>query len=386
MTRFTFACLLLALFGIALPANSRGQNNLTIYDDQLENGWTSQSTATVNFASTTYAHTGSQSIQVTITAGGQTLYLHHSPMDTSLFSTLTFWVNGGMGSSQVLTVSAMINEQAQTAVPLNPYIAGGSIAGMTWRQVTIPLADLGAANSTALTGLRLQDASGTAQRPFWVDDISLVIAPINVGVNASQTVRVVDDRLFGVNAVAWDWQSGSAETIALLQTAGTRIIRLPGGSLSDDYLWVTNMPVEGGFTWGSGFDTFSRLVTGIKRQAFVTVNYGTGTPEEAAAWVAYANASATLQGSAADVSLGVDANGFDWKTAGYWSALRASAPLATDDGHNFLRLSRSRAVRPQVLGNRQRMLRHVGDRLPTRRATWDASVPMPRGPRTISRK
>ena len=31
----------------------------------------------------------------------------------------------------------------------------------------------------------------------------------------------------------------------------------------------------------------------------------------------------------------------DWKTAGYWSSLRAAAPLATDDGRNFLRVSRS---------------------------------------------
>ena len=46
-----------------------------------------------------------------------------------------------------------------------------------WRQVTIPLAALGAANSGLLTGLYLQDGSGSAQPAFWVDDISLVAVP-----------------------------------------------------------------------------------------------------------------------------------------------------------------------------------------------------------------
>ena len=31
-------------------------------------------------------------------------------------------------------------------------------------------------------------------------------------------------------------------------------------------------------------DKFANLITGLNAQAFVTVNYGTGTPEEAAAW------------------------------------------------------------------------------------------------------
>ena len=36
--------------------------------------------------------------------------------------------------------------------------------------------------------------------------------------------------------------------------------------------------------------------------------------------------------------IGTDSMGRDWKTAGYWAGLRASSPLAKDDGLNFLRL------------------------------------------------
>ena len=66
----------------------------------------------------------------------------------------------------------------------------------------------------------------------------------------------------------------------------------------------------------------------------ITVNYGTGSTNEAAAWVAYVNAATNNP-----QSLGVDAIGTNWHTAGYWASLRAAAPLATDDGQNFLRIS-----------------------------------------------
>ena len=162
-----------------------------------------------------------------------------------------------------------------------------------------------------------------------------------VAVDATQSIRVVDERVFGVNAVMWDAQLGSDQTLSLVDAAGIRTIRIPGGSLSDTYHWVTNKPDGQTWSWMSGFNAFSRLINAVKGPVFVTVNYGTGTPEEAAAWVAYANASATLQGTAADVTIGVDSAGTNWRTAGYWSALRASTPLATDDGRNFLRLGQS---------------------------------------------
>ena len=112
-------------------------------------------------------------------------------------------------------------------------------------------------------------------------------------VDATQAVRTVDERVFGVNATAWDPQAGSAQTIALLQAADVRAIRIPGGSLSDEYHWKTNTTLGNTWTWAAGFDGYAQLISGLNAQAFVTVNYGTGTPEEAAAWVAYANASAT---------------------------------------------------------------------------------------------
>ena len=64
-----------------------------------------------------------------------------------------------------------------------------------------------------------------------------------------------------------------------------------------------------------------------------------GSPQEAAAWVAYCNASTNIYGTTNDVTIGVDAEGNNWQTAGYWAMMRAASPLAQNDGYNFLRMN-----------------------------------------------
>lgn len=163
---------------------------------------------------------------------------------------------------------------------------------------------------------------------------------VTVDVRASTAVRTVDERIFGVNAVIWDPEVASAQTQQLVRDAGIRIIRVPGGSLSNVYHWSTNTSDGQTWKWSSGFDKLSQLILGANTQAFVSVNYGTGTPEEAAAWVAYANAETT----GTDVAIGTDVKGTDWKTSHYWASLRAASPLATDDGYNFLRIARAEPI------------------------------------------
>lgn len=171
---------------------------------------------------------------------------------------------------------------------------------------------------------------------------------VSVTVNASTAIRTVDERVFGLNAVMWDGESGTNQTISLLQSAGVRTIRVPGGSLSDEYHWRTNTTLANTWTWSAGFNKFADLITGLNAQAFVTVNYGSGTPEEAAAWVAYANAP-----TSATSAIGPDGKGFNWENAGTWATLRAAAPLPVNDGMNFLRRSRSApyALKHWEIGN-----------------------------------
>jgi hypothetical protein len=78
----------------------------------------------------------------------------------------------------------------------------------------------------------------------------------------------------------------------LLRGAGVQVLRYPGGSTSDNYHWLSNTPddpTQGGTVPSAHFDAFMSVVKASRAQAMVTVNYGSGTAEEAADWVRYAN-------------------------------------------------------------------------------------------------
>ena len=115
------------------------------------------------------------------------------------------------------------------------------------------------------------------------------LATAHLTVDATATVRPVDGRFFGLNAPIWDEAFATAETKALLASAGTRVLRFTGGSLSNEYHWKTNTTLGNTWTWATSFDEFAQVATALSACVFVTVNYGTGTPEEAAEWVAYSN-------------------------------------------------------------------------------------------------
>jgi alpha-L-arabinofuranosidase len=133
-----------------------------------------------------------------------------------------------------------------------------------------------------------------------------------------------------------------------LEEAGVTTLRYGGGGYADVLHWSVNrlspwFGQAGNFGYiggGSDFGAFIQLLDRTDNsQAVVTVNYGSalkldngqslvpdygGQAKEAAAWVAYANADASIYGTAADIPIGVDQQGNDWKTAGYWARLRAS--------------------------------------------------------------
>ncbi|MGO9605638.1 MAG: alpha-L-arabinofuranosidase [Candidatus Binataceae bacterium] len=217
----------------------------------------------------------------------QALYLHHDAFDSSLYGSLVFWINGGSTGGQLLQVQAELSGNAQTAVTL-PALAANS-----WQQVTIPLASLGVQNQPNLDGFWIQDRSGTTQPQFYVDTISFTALPppavVNITVDASQALRTIDARHFGVNAAVWDGVFDTPTTTSLLTAMGNQALRFPGGSLSDDYHWATNTTDSNTWQWPSSFANFAQVATVIGSEVFITVNYGSGTPAEASAWVTNSN-------------------------------------------------------------------------------------------------
>jgi len=261
-------------------------NGMAIYQDSLANGWNNWSWATVNIASGANVHTGSSAIAVTADAF-QALYLQHNALPTDTYQSLKFWINGGATGGQTLDVIGLLHDVAQPAVHIGPLAPG------VWQEVVIPLSQLGIASASDLSGLWLQENAGTAQPTFYVDDISLEFAPppsvVNVTVDPKQKIRKVDRRMFGLNAAVWDGAFGTPNTQQLLTELDNQALRFPGGSLSDVYHWQTNMSEGQTFQWANSFDSFIQTAAATHAAVYITANYGTGSPEEAAAWVRSAN-------------------------------------------------------------------------------------------------
>ena len=131
----------------------------------------------------------------------------------------------------------------------------------------------------------------------------------------------------GLNAAPWDYiyaantsASGGVDVIQpLLKAADIGLLRYGGGSYADYYDWQTNTDIQtciwgnpfGSFTGAPfpydttapftgascdstdslPFDQFAAQAKAIGAQSLVTVNYGSGTPAEAAAWVSHARTS-----------------------------------------------------------------------------------------------
>lgn len=106
----------------------------------------------------------------------------------------------------------------------------------------------------------------------------------------------------GVNVAPWDSSytgAGAGVIQPLLSKAGIKQIRYGGGSYADYYDWQTNTSIGGclpddttaSFTARCAssdpldFSQFAQEAREIGAEKFVTVNYGSGTPAEAAAWV-----------------------------------------------------------------------------------------------------
>jgi len=298
--RWLRCCLPALVLAAVLPfpcARAQGvqRGAQAVYTDALKNGWVPYGYATINYGSVAPVHSGTASISVSAGAG-EALYLHHQSFNTRLYTALTFWIHGGPDGGQALRVQATRYQNAQTQVLLDPLPANA------WRQVSIPLSHLGVAGNAdgsqnVMDGFWIQDASGKGAATFYVDDVALaeaaLPATVDLHVDAAHSLRTVDDRFFGINTATWDSQLASSATPTLPasltflgndEAAGAdyRALRFPGGSTADDFHWQAAAP-------GTSFDRFAALAQSLHAQVVLTANYGSGTAQEAADWVTYAN-------------------------------------------------------------------------------------------------
>jgi hypothetical protein len=114
-------------------------------------------------------------------------------------------------------------------------------------------------------------------------------AVTTVDVDARAGLATVPDTALGVNHAIWDAELGTTAVSDLLKDAGVRMLRYPGGSYADIYHWKDHTAPGGYVAPGTDFDTFMAGARRTGAQPMIIANYGTGTAQEAADWVRYAN-------------------------------------------------------------------------------------------------
>ncbi|MFC8390364.1 MULTISPECIES: cellulose binding domain-containing protein [unclassified Streptomyces] len=114
-------------------------------------------------------------------------------------------------------------------------------------------------------------------------------ADVDVQVNTQASLGRMSDTARGVNTAIWDSHMNDPEVADLMKAADVGAMRYPGGSYADIYHWETHTAPGGYVAPGTGFDAFMGTVRATGAQPILIANYGSGTPEEAAGWVRYAN-------------------------------------------------------------------------------------------------
>ncbi|WP_203843821.1 cellulose binding domain-containing protein [Winogradskya humida] len=114
-------------------------------------------------------------------------------------------------------------------------------------------------------------------------------ADTSVAVDVRAGLATVPDTAIGVNHAIWDAELGTPAVSDLLKNAGVGMVRYPGGSYADIYHWRDHTAPGGYVAPNTDFDTFMAGARRTGAQPMIIANYGTGTAQEAADWVRYAN-------------------------------------------------------------------------------------------------
>src|SRR5204863_9991060 len=118
----------------------------------------------------------------------------------------------------------------------------------------------------------------------------------DVAVRADHALGTIHDGAIGADTPIWNPGLTGARVPGLIRQAGIRRLEFNGGGVSDLYHWrdgslsadpdAANHPYDyGALPPQFSFDRFEQVARETGADTLVHVNYGTGTPEEAAAWV-----------------------------------------------------------------------------------------------------
>ncbi|MCS7208282.1 MAG: hypothetical protein NZ874_01795, partial [Fimbriimonadales bacterium] len=262
-----------------------------IYRDYPAGRWEDWSWANREMRNTSPVRSGQHSIRVDFYPWSSLFFKNPSGFVVDGFSHLEFWVHGGSAGNPNFRLRAEVNGVDRALVPVSQFVS--NIPPNQWTRVLVPLSALGVNPGDRLTGIHFREFSGQSVPTFYIDDIRLIRANVSdratATVNFNASGRTITKPMLGINVACWDWFLTTAERRALLKRLNLGAMRYPGGSITNEYDWRNNRNRRYGHTYGTNTDGFLSVANEIGAEKVICVNYGSGTPQEAADWVQYAN-------------------------------------------------------------------------------------------------
>ncbi len=287
---------LAAVIGLAAIAAFRtapasDNADIDVFSDYVVGLWTMQVQSGITQLTGTYAHTHDGSVLVTLNPNGNLVFNHSwGGFGITSLESLEFWVrpNSATGDIAQMSVQAYVNNDYLPAVPLANYMSPPENG---WIRVSVPQSALGVQTNDWFRSLRLNASTNGVS--VFLDDLKLVRNPGPtvplIRVKADQFGPTVDHKMFSIVTSAWDPHLGDPSSSDRLIEAGFGNMTFPGGSAANSFDWLHGRDRQSGQTGGMHTDQFVSIVNGVGCDATITINYGSGTPEEGALWVQYAN-------------------------------------------------------------------------------------------------
>ena len=213
--------------------------------------------------------------------------------------------------------AAAISPEAPFALPVNEVLKV-SVQGMSGGEenlrISVDTREVGTLSFTVKTEQKASQSTRYPKGSFW----KRLLAPTITGqavVQLDFVIGEIDPRVYGhfvehlENCVyggifTEDGSQMNADVVEWVKSMKPSIIRYPGGNFASDYHWEEGIgprdqrPVHYDRAWHRedpnqvGTDEFMAFCEAVGAEPFLVINDGSGSPEEAARWVAYCNAPA----------------------------------------------------------------------------------------------
>jgi hypothetical protein len=252
-----------AIAGAPIPGRSsaatqadEAKPDMYVFQTALAPGWVDWSWAKHNLADKQVLFKDKPSIRMS-PDNFQGVYLHYDGIDTTGYTSLCFWVHGGVNGGQKVSVGvAYPDKKFGPGALIGPLTADERISADKWAYVVVPLTKMKADNRK-ISGIVFQEAAGVKQGDVYFADVRFAgkpagpPKPFDIVIDATQPGEAISPYIYGV-------ASGTAETIRELKIGSNR----NGGNPSTRYNW------ELGNAWSAARDW-----------EFRNGNYGLNRPE-----------------------------------------------------------------------------------------------------------